>query len=153
MQRALYQNQILNLAITARDRFQYLYEASLRGEITCAHCGEPVKLYLGIEHSPYFYHAQVPHEREECSDTLSETTAVQQIKENPAEYRETNGFRIPKGRAIGEKSSTVKEKATWRSSAPFSSVPAFRLKPAVPKHSDSPYLNEFKESGIELDSN
>ncbi|USL43199.1 ATP-dependent helicase [Priestia megaterium] len=153
MQRALYQNQILNLAITARDRFQYLYEASLRGEMTCAHCGEPVKLYLGIEHSPYFYHAQVPHEREECSDTLSETTAVQQIKENPAEYRETNGFRIPKGRAIGEKSSTVKEKATWRSSAPFSSVPAFRLKPAVPKHSDSPYLNEFKESGIELDSN
>jgi DNA helicase II / ATP-dependent DNA helicase PcrA len=56
MERAKYKGKTIRLSTLSRDKFQLVYESALRGKITCLKCGEPVKLYLGIQKEPHFYH-------------------------------------------------------------------------------------------------
>jgi DNA helicase II / ATP-dependent DNA helicase PcrA len=56
MERAKYKEKTIRLSKLPRDKYQLVYESALRGKITCLKCGEPVRLYLGIEKEPHFYH-------------------------------------------------------------------------------------------------
>ncbi|MBS2770437.1 UvrD-helicase domain-containing protein [Anoxybacillus rupiensis] len=63
MDKAVYKGKTLRLASLPREKYEALYEAALRGQITCTICGDPVQLYLGIQQQPHFYH----EERHVCS--------------------------------------------------------------------------------------
>ncbi|ANB61758.1 UvrD-helicase domain-containing protein [Anoxybacteroides amylolyticum] len=67
MERALYKGKPIHLSVLAREKYEAVYELSLRGKIVCMHCGEPLKLYLGIQKTPHFYH----NEPTACSFSLT----------------------------------------------------------------------------------
>ncbi|MBA2872167.1 DNA helicase-2/ATP-dependent DNA helicase PcrA [Anoxybacillus calidus] len=56
MERAKYKEKTIRLSKLPREKYQLVYESALRGKITCLKCGEPVRLYLGIQKEPHFYH-------------------------------------------------------------------------------------------------
>ncbi|HJV18066.1 MAG TPA: ATP-dependent helicase [Bacillales bacterium] len=96
MNTALYRNELLQLNQLHRDQFQKIYQAGKNGELFCNVCKENVRLYLGINKSPYFFHTRTP----EKSCQTSETHANSNVSEQT--YIERNGFRIPQGRIIIE---------------------------------------------------
>lgn len=56
MDQAKYKGKVIRLSELAREKYEAVYESSLRGQIACIACGEPVKLYLGMQKRPHFYH-------------------------------------------------------------------------------------------------
>jgi DNA helicase II / ATP-dependent DNA helicase PcrA len=61
MEWAKFKGKTIRLSKVSRDKFQLIYESAQRGKVTCIHCGEPVKLYLGIQKEPHFYHEHKPN--------------------------------------------------------------------------------------------
>lgn len=97
MKLAKYNEKTIQLHSLSREQFQTIYEYGIKGKLTCHHCGKDVKLYLGIKHSPYFYHVK-NDEQEPCRKILEQTST--KSKEEIIEYTVQNGFRIPKKRSI-----------------------------------------------------
>ncbi|MGX1900594.1 UvrD-helicase domain-containing protein [Thermolongibacillus altinsuensis] len=60
MNEAIYKGKVIHLQTIAREKYQLIYEQSLRKKLTCPACGEPVLFYLGIEKKPHFYHEHKP---------------------------------------------------------------------------------------------
>ncbi|MGM7719652.1 UvrD-helicase domain-containing protein [Metabacillus sp. Hm71] len=93
----------LSLTTLPREDYQRIYEASLKNDVTCKACGKPVKLYIGINQQPHFYHL-MKEDSKTCNkldshpSTQSKLTLQQSIMES--NYTEQNGFRLPKSRAI-----------------------------------------------------
>ncbi|MEC2077062.1 ATP-dependent helicase [Metabacillus fastidiosus] len=112
MNNANYLNEIISLSTLPREHYQKYYEAGIHDKITCAHCGEAVRLYLGIKRVPHFYHAYKESDIscEEFCHTLITNTAPKLEEETV----EQNGFRLPKSRAITlEREQPL---TSWRSS-------------------------------------
>lgn len=86
MERATYKRRIISLSSLAREKYEAVYEAALRGQISCLACGKPVKLYLGIQQQPHFYH----DEPTTCSFSL---TNKQQYWNMPIAYQPLAPFR------------------------------------------------------------
>ncbi|RAS73820.1 ATP-dependent helicase [Priestia endophytica] len=107
MNQAIYQNEMISLSTMKRELYQSLYEESQRGLVTCAHCHESVKLYIGMEKKPYFYHALKPYERPECIKSIEEKEQKKVVKETKPAYRESAGFRLPTSRAISGNTATI----------------------------------------------
>ncbi|QNG59533.1 ATP-dependent helicase [Bacillus sp. PAMC26568] len=103
-------DEFIQLPYLARERYQYVYEASLHGKVTCACCNQPLKLYLSIKQKPYFYHADhaIHNQCEQYSETIQQAAASKEV-----EYKEMNGFRMPSSRAITD-DQTQKE-TSWKS--------------------------------------
>ncbi|RHW43247.1 ATP-dependent helicase [Neobacillus notoginsengisoli] len=90
MKSAIYQNGTVHLELLGRDRFQKIYMAGRNGELSCPSCLEPVRLYLGIEKDPHFFHLYHPEKIcLEASETIKET-------------RQIEGFRVPSAKPVGE---------------------------------------------------
>ena len=51
-------NALIDLQNISASQLQVLFEQGKRDELTCPLCQEPVRLYLGIHETPYFYHNQ-----------------------------------------------------------------------------------------------
>jgi DNA helicase-2/ATP-dependent DNA helicase PcrA len=92
----------LSLENLPREDYQRIYEASLKDDVSCKACGLPVKLYLGLNKPPYFYHTN-KEDNQRCTDIVSSPPIQSISTQQPNledEYSEQNGFRIPKSRSI-----------------------------------------------------
>jgi DNA helicase-2/ATP-dependent DNA helicase PcrA len=143
MKTAHYQNQLISIDQLDREDYQKIYNAGKHGELSCPACQEKVRLYLGINKSPHFFH--INSVEKECQDVLP-ISRSEEVKEH---FVEQNGFRIPKGRTIVEepKSNTVFNQAKIISSEmPFSlkNMPALEINQPI-------YLEKLEEFGVKLD--
>ncbi|MBO9128622.1 ATP-dependent helicase [Bacillus sp. 165] len=134
---ARYNQKEINLLYYPREHYQTLYEASLRGEVSCINCGEQVRLYLGIQKKPYLYHT-LQKETYEC-DAAAHARKQEKKQELVAigtQYVEQNGFRIPKERSISEEQTFS---SLWKDSQPIKSIPEFQERTEIESYS---ILNE-----------
>jgi DNA helicase II / ATP-dependent DNA helicase PcrA len=108
MDKANHNHKFIHLELLPRENYQIIYEAGTSGNLSCIHCGEPVKLYLGIQQKPFFYHTSkaFKHECEEYCNRFSSTPSEKSVQEE-----EHNGFRLPKSRSIGQTSTL---KSEWK---------------------------------------
>jgi DNA helicase-2/ATP-dependent DNA helicase PcrA len=132
MKIASYQNKDINLTYYPRQSFQMLYEASLRDEVTCVSCQKPVKLYLGIQKQPHFYHL--------VQTDFSCEAEVHSRLQVAATIAEQDGFRLPKRRNI-----TPQAVSTWKEIQPAKGITAF----IKPEESTS---YTIEESSLQLDA-
>ena len=101
MKSAMNHNQRIILDQLAREQYQRIYLQGKNGELSCPVCNEKVRLFLGIQEHPHFYHIKSP--KKACPEpTLEELEPV---------FVERNGFRIPQGRTIIE---TTKSTSLYR---------------------------------------
>lgn len=116
MNSAKMKESIISLTQLPQQEIQRIYEESLKEAVVCRCCGKPVKLYLGINHPPYFYHSN-RELNETCQKQFQidfpkqEETPAHETTENGSEQ---NGFRLPKSRSI----ATVDKKETTKWSQP-----------------------------------
>ncbi|MGM0874660.1 MAG: UvrD-helicase domain-containing protein [Bacillota bacterium] len=142
----------ISLSSLPHEDYQRIYETSLKDEITCKCCGKPVKLYMGLNKPPYFYHTG-KEENQMCSDKVTDPpiepiSSQQLVSEN--EYSEQNGFRIPKSRSIA---TIEKPKVTeWRQPKVLKGRTPFTLKIKTPSSLlGIPLDVEQKEAVITID--
>jgi DNA helicase-2/ATP-dependent DNA helicase PcrA len=127
-----------------------IYEACLREEVICNNCGEQVRLYLGIEQPPHFYHAAAPHDRPICEETNAAADLLPSDYPKKEEYTLKNGFRMPKSRSIGSQSS--ESPVEWKSSTSIDFLPSFKKRTITTADDTSFYLQSLQEKGIALDA-
>jgi DNA helicase II / ATP-dependent DNA helicase PcrA len=147
MKTAKYNQQIISLEQYSREDYQKLYDDGKKGMLTCSVCGDPVRLYLGIQDKPHFYHHL--SNKEDCIDlNLQDSNPAKPAEKT--EYTEQNGFRIPKSRSItaeAEKEEQFIAPREIKIPSPFMPIP-----PAVPGVKLD-YLKQLKNSGIQFDGN
>lgn len=143
MKTAIYQNQKIDLTQLSRDQYQKIFLAGKNGQLNCPVCQENVRLFLGIQKEPHFYHS---HSTElhcpEPAVTLENLDSHHSI--------EVNGFNIPKGRTITKTPQSVdlfKTATNIEYAVPFKQT-------ICDKHEErSPYLQLLANSGVVLDEN
>ncbi|RSD29438.1 UvrD-helicase domain-containing protein [Mesobacillus subterraneus] len=146
MKSARYNKQIISLDEYNREDYQKLYDDSKKGINECSVCGEPVRLYLGIQNKPHFYHHLTP--KEDCIENIKSSIPVQ--REENVEYIERNGFRIPKSRSITmEAEKEVKFASPREINIPAPFIPSPPIKPLTKMD----YLKQLSDSGIQFDGN
>ncbi|MDQ0245263.1 DNA helicase-2/ATP-dependent DNA helicase PcrA [Bacillus fengqiuensis] len=152
LEHAIHQRKKIHLSRLSREKYQLIYEACLREEVTCQHCGEPVRLYLGIEQAPHFYHAAAPHSRAACEETGPAAFSLQLDKDEGKKEEHTvrNGFRLPKSRPIGAQPDN--NSITWKHSTSVDLLPPFKKRIITTTTDTSPYIQSLKEKGIVLDA-
>ena len=133
---------LIDLQSISASQLQVLYEQGKRDELTCPVCLKPVRLYLGIHETPYFYHNQYTSS---CPDHTVESKIE---TKSGMETKELNGFKIPRSRTITEakvNADPFKKARTIVGNPPFVEHPkrSFQL--------DSPYLRELQAQGVPLD--
>jgi DNA helicase II / ATP-dependent DNA helicase PcrA len=143
MKTAHYQNQLISIEQLDREDFQKIYNAGKNGELSCPACQEKVRLYLGINKSPHFFH--INSVEKECQDVMP----ILRSEEVEEHFIEQNGFRIPKGRTIVEEprpNTVFNKKKMIASEIPFSlkNMPALKINQPI-------YLKKLEESGVQLD--
>ncbi|WP_445486722.1 UvrD-helicase domain-containing protein [Niallia sp. 03133] len=138
---AFYVDKLIFLDSINRQDLQKIYEDGKKGLLACPICGETLFLYVGIEHSPHFFHPSKQKDCGEIHSTASEETAV------GIEYEEKNGFRMPKSRSItdNQPKTVYKEPKQLQIKVPF-------LEPAasVPSYEEN-YLHLLQTNGVLLD--
>ncbi|MEH7125159.1 ATP-dependent helicase [Bacillus sp. JJ1773] len=145
MKTAKFNNAIIDLNHMNRELYQFIYENGKKGKLHCPACGDPVRFYIGIEKEPFFYH--IHKEDKKCGDPP--TLLISKHNEQQ-EYKEQNGFRIPKSRSITAETpagNTYKKAQTLKIKTPF--TPAKRYEMNESFH----YLHDLKEAGVVLDHN
>jgi DNA helicase-2/ATP-dependent DNA helicase PcrA len=143
MKTAHYQSQLISIDQLDREDYQKIYNAGKNDELSCPGCKEKVRLYLGIDMPPHFFHIHSPEK--ECQDVMP----INRSEEVNEHYVEQNGFRIPKGRTITEdpKPNTGFKRAKMIiSEIPFSlkNMPAPQINQPI-------YLQKLEEFGVQLD--
>lgn len=142
MNTAIYQNRTIVLDQIDRDQYQKLFISGKNGELFCPICNEKVRLFLGIQGFPHFFHAHSPDSK------CPEPNLARIQTEDKQNDNEMNGFRIPKGRTITEAPKSID---------PF--TPAKRIEFTTPytnttsgiKHKSSPYLQQLANNNVFLD--
>lgn len=126
-------------------QLQIVFEQGKRNELTCPLCQEPVRLYLGIHETPYFYHNR--------STSSCKGITVERKKETvpkaESEAQELNGFRLPQSRSITEETQVAPNpfmKARIITGNPPFSEQTHDILPA----NDS-YLIKLQAEGVPLD--
>ncbi|MBM7702528.1 ATP-dependent helicase [Metabacillus iocasae] len=146
MEVSIYQGKPLHLRHLSRERYQSIYEASLRGEVTCQHCSEAVKLYLGIQETPYFFHTHTPHERHECITAVHSSPKKKETAK--VEHVERNGFRLPTGRTI---TASKQLDTTWSSPIIFNQIPVYKGEDTLAINASYSYYDTLASQNIHLD--
>ncbi|MCM3667510.1 ATP-dependent helicase [Mesobacillus maritimus] len=145
MKTALYQKKSINLNHINREEFQKLYESGRKGLLTCRVCGEPVRLYLGIQSAAHFYHHF--NRNSSCQDPVLDSSSPMQEEKN---YVEQNGFRLPQSRAIisTEANEPYKTAQILKVDSPFHGGKSSLEAPAT-----GGYLQELTKAGVQFDHN
>lgn len=142
MKTAIYKNRQIILDQLDREQYQKIFIAGKNGELQCPVCKEKVRLFLGIQSFPHFFHVHSPESH--CPEP-----SLPQVQTGiEPSYIERDGFHIPNGRTILETPKTVE---LFR--------PAKNIECTVPfiKATDetlqyrSPYLQQLAENGVVLD--
>src|SRR6476660_8213735 len=109
MQTAFYQHKLTTLPTLDRSEWQRVYQAAKRGEVTCPHCHEPVRMNMSIKCAPLFEHPRSLFDCEEQVKKLELTqTKIEQPTTNKTETS-VGGFILPKGRSIESQSKPVND--------------------------------------------
>ncbi|MBY0144765.1 UvrD-helicase domain-containing protein [Neobacillus niacini] len=138
MKIAMNHNQRIVLDQLAREQYQQLYIQGKNNELTCPVCQEKVRLFLGIQEEPYFFHSKFP----EKSCPEPDIEAIEPV------IVERNGFRIPQGRNIIE---TTKTASLYRPAKTIEcSIPFLKSNGAKHLEHDS-YLRDLAANGVVLD--
>lgn len=151
MKIAFYQSKLTHLDTCERSDWQQIYQASKRGEVTCAHCQQAVRMQLSIQQAPYFEH---PHSLFDCEievqkleESLSSAPVDEQKTSTSTSTNQT--FVLPKSRSI--QASHSEKEPTWKKPEPIKAYRAFEkqsLKANTTKH---PYRTKLEQSSIYLD--
>lgn len=139
MKIAMHQNQRIVLEQLAREQYQLLYMQGKNGELSCPVCHEKVRLFLGIQEEPYFYHIKSPEHQ--CPEPVIE-------EELEAVIVERNGFRIPQGRTIIE---TTKNTSLFRPAKTVECSIPFKKSEGINHLEHDSYLKELAANGVILD--
>ncbi|WP_316571690.1 UvrD-helicase domain-containing protein [Neobacillus sp. YIM B06451] len=132
MKSAIFQNGTIHLHTLSRERYQKIYLAGRNGELSCPACLEPVRLYLGIEQEPHFFHLY--DSKKKCPD----------VADAVRETREIGGFRVPTAKPVGESFQAAQELAIRGGAATA----------VLPVHEDPhDYLKLLESEGFTLDGN
>jgi DNA helicase II / ATP-dependent DNA helicase PcrA len=142
MKTAMYRNRRIGLEQLARDQYQKIYLSGKNGDLSCPVCHAKVRLFLGIQEQPRFYHVNSPEKN--CTIPLIE------VKETEDEtlFVERNGFRIPQGRTIIESEKRVD---LFRPAKAIETKTPFKGAGVVNNLEQSPYLLDLAENGVVLD--
>ncbi|WP_079508136.1 UvrD-helicase domain-containing protein [Mesobacillus jeotgali] len=146
MKTAKYNQQVISLEQYNRSEFQKLYDDGKKGMLSCSVCGSPVRLYLGIQEKPHFYHHLSG--KEDCQEKSLPMPSIQAPEKQ--EYIERNGFKIPKSRSITAEAE-IEEKFIFpreiKVPSPFTPLPP--AKPGIKLD----YIKQLKQAGIHFDGN
>ncbi|OLS41840.1 ATP-dependent helicase [Bacillus sp. MRMR6] len=140
MKIAMYLEKTISLDILARDQFQKIYLAGKDNHLSCPVCKRSVRLYLGIQEEPRFYHVHSPET--ECS--------IDVIVSNESSYTEQNGFRIPKGRTILD---TSEGRKLFRVAKSLPCSVPFKKTDNSNHVAPTSYLEQLANNGVILDVN
>lgn len=142
MNTAMLHDKYIDLNNLNRDEYQWIYDAGKKGQLKCSVCTEPVRLYIGIERSPHFFHLT---KGQNCEDY------VRNVSEPPVEeeYIERNGFRIPVSRTI----TTVEKKPEFKHPQRISKFPPFTKSDHSFPSKENPYIKMLDDHHFILDSN
>lgn len=138
MKTAMHQNQRIVLDKVAREQYQLLYLQGKNGELSCPVCSEKVRLFLGIQEQPYFYHIKSPQHT--CPEPI--------IEEMEPVIVERNGFRIPQGRTIIE---TTKNTSLFSPAKTIECSISFKKNEGANQLVHDSYLRELASNGVILD--
>lgn len=144
MKTAIHFNKMIHLENIQREDYQKIHGDGKKGDLTCPVCNERVRLYLGIEQDPYFFHIQTKNPS--CTD--STTIDKNSTPEPKVEYIERNGFRIPVNRSISTtatKETVFKRPRTLQLEVPFVASTPLDLP------DKSSYLSVLTQHGFQLD--
>jgi DNA helicase II / ATP-dependent DNA helicase PcrA len=142
MKIAMKNNEKVNLNMLDREKYQVIYDEGKKGNLLCPTCGEQVRLYLGIQEEPYFYH--MIRKDAICKDI--ENDAIE-IMETPTQYVERNGFKIPVTRMI----PTPTKRDTFQPSTSVKPSPPFHQISRQETEVTSPYIKRLYNHGFQLD--
>ncbi|MGG3956491.1 ATP-dependent helicase [Bhargavaea massiliensis] len=84
MNKAQYNGKLFDIHTLPREKYELVYEQSLRNKWTCPMCGGVVRFHLAIEHAPHFYHvsnACIKEERKQANIISIRPTEPFQTKE------------------------------------------------------------------------
>ncbi|MGX1432513.1 UvrD-like helicase family protein [Cytobacillus horneckiae] len=143
MKTALHNEQIINLYMLNREDYQQIFDYAKRGNLQCPDCLGSVKLYLGIEHEPYFYHTQPSNKS--CQE--AEIPNGSDLTE--PEVIERNGFIMPVSRSITLVEASPK--TNFKKAVSVKNIPVFINQEFNKNQVDSSYLSKLLECGIRLD--
>ncbi|MEN0644133.1 ATP-dependent helicase [Alkalicoccobacillus gibsonii] len=150
MQTAFYQHKLTTLPTLDRSEWQRVYQAAKRGEVTCPHCQEPVRMNMSIKCAPSFEH---PHSVFDCEEQVKKLeqihTKPEQTISNKTETS-VGGFILPKGRSIESHSKPVND-LEWKEPVSIHSFPSFTKPSSVKENQPHPYRQSLEQSGIILD--
>jgi len=142
MKIAMKKNEKINLNILDRESYQFVYDEAKKGKLHCPVCSEQVRLYLGIQEAPYFYHMLRKHS--DCKDLENESV---DMGIEPIEYVERNGFKIPVTRMIV---SPAKHQ-TFQPSIHVKASPSFQPTVRQELNITSHYIKRLFNNGFQLD--
>ncbi|UII57050.1 UvrD-helicase domain-containing protein [Cytobacillus spongiae] len=142
MNTALHNEKLVNLVKYQREIYQFLYEEGKKGRLTCPACLEPVRLYLGIQDEPHFFH--ISNRPSTCQDKLSIQKPIEIIESS----KELNGFQIPKSRTI----TVVQEQTTsFKKAKSVKAPPPFQPTSVEQANLQASYLQKLANDGTFLD--
>lgn len=84
MNKAQYNGKLFDIHTLPREKYELVYEQSLRNKWTCPMCGGVVRFHLAIEHAPHFYHVSnvcIKEERKQANIISIHPTEPFQAKE------------------------------------------------------------------------
>ncbi|MDQ0198215.1 UvrD-helicase domain-containing protein [Neobacillus ginsengisoli] len=142
MKTAIYQNRTIVLDQFDRDQYQKIFIAGRNGELFCPVCNEKVRLFLGIQGFPRFFHAHSPENQ--CPEPI----LTQNNSETILNYQDLNGFQIPKGRTILEAPKNYDLFTPAKNieiTTPFTNI----INAKMDTH--SPYLHLLEKNNVFLD--
>ncbi|WP_332633040.1 ATP-dependent helicase [Halalkalibacter flavus] len=153
MQVAYHQDKLIHLPSCEREKWQQLYMASIRQEVTCIHCHSPLKMDMSILTPPSFIHL---HVTDECIDTVTlmekKLTNSKQKELHPESSHTTSGIQLPKRRAITTNSQEAKSDL-WKEPELVKAIPTFKPKQPNSFQVQTGYRHTLSENGIYLDDN
>lgn len=145
MKTAIHANKLLNLDFLNRESYQHIYEEGKKGKLTCPECGESVRLFLGIQERPYFFHILSKNPICKDSQQLDEIK-----KEEQTEANEIGGFRIPKSRAIATTEAT--KPLEYKKAHPVKKAPPFVAPNEDKVQHTLPFLQTLSNHSVSLDT-
>ncbi|MEH7250700.1 ATP-dependent helicase [Neobacillus niacini] len=138
MKSAMNQKQRIILDQVAREQYQRIYMQGKNGELTCPICKEKVRLLLGIQDTPHFYHINSPDKS--CPEPV--------IEDIEPVFVERNGFRIPQGRTL---INTPKSTSLFRPAKTLECPTSFKKTERTNHLEQDSYLGKLAANGVILD--
>ncbi|MGO4889382.1 ATP-dependent helicase [Anaerobacillus sp. MEB173] len=145
---ARYSEQIINLKNYERSSFQELYHASIRGQVKCINCDQPLRLRIGIFGAPDFQH---PPSQVDCYSVTDKWEHEQKTSPKTTN-KAVSGFTLPERRAIqSETIATIEKTKQWIEPQPITGIPTFEPVIDYYQPDDDPFYEKLQSVNYSLD--